>query len=564
MDMKKIDKVKEILRSMDMEEAYHRYVKELPEEAIPRLLDELERVDRKRLIEHRRILLEHKKGKAHLTLDEIEPLEAKEITPDLEEIGWNSLKNGEWADAILAGGAGTRFFSELGEMSLKSKGLFPITPLGRHSFLEFFLMEILSTGISCGRLPLCLIMTSSITDGEIGEWVKKEEICGFPKEAVIIFRQEEHPRLDDDGYLIVLKDGSLSWTGDGHGGIYKALLKKRDGESVLDKITKEGIKYIVIHNVDNILSRPFEPGRLGFHIKGNYLFTMSCVERTDPDEKIGIAVYLKRENRCGVIEYSVCSPEIMRERGKDGKLLLNAGHINTNLISLSAIREDIPPTLYTGKPLRIEERTVMSSSLEFLNQSLVQMLPRERVGVCMVRREGFFSPTKSVRGRDSVDDTRKNLSEYFSRILKNCGAVIEDGAVIEINPCCGLNEKELMRIGIGKNWFIGRGSSLYLCARFGPSDSQPFNTGFTLDTGASFILKVRKPFGNPEYTKERFIKPDHGTAGRVKIGRNVKVSNGVRVEIEIEDDGILEVPDGFHFSISSVIRVGRGERKVLG
>jgi hypothetical protein len=43
----------------------------------------------------------------------------------------------------------------------------------------------------------------------------------------------------------------------------------------------------------------------------------------------------------------------------------------------------------------------------------------------------------------------------------------------------------------------------------------------------------------------------------------VKVSNGVRVEIEIEDDGILEVPDGFNFSISSVIKVGRGERKVL-
>jgi len=561
--MKKIDKIKEILRSIEMEEAYERYVKELPEDALSRLLEEIERIDMKRLREHRKILLEHKKGKSLFTMEDIAPLEAKEITPELEEIGMDSLKNGEWADGILAGGAGTRFFSELGEMSMKSKGLFPITPLGKHSFLEFFLCEILATGMSCGRLPLCLIMTSSITDEEIREWLKKEEIFGFPKEAVIIFRQEEHPRLDDDGYLIVLNDGSLSWTGDGHGGIYKALLKKRNGESVIDKISKEGVKYIVIHNVDNILSRPFEPKRLGFHIKGNYLFTMSCVERTNPDEKIGIAVYLRKEKTCGVIEYSVCSPEIMRASGMDGKLLLNAGHINTNLVSLSAIRNDIPPTLYTGKPLRIGERVIMSSSLELLNQSLVQMLPRERVGVCMVKREEFFSPTKSVKGTDSVDDTRKNLSGFFSRLLTNCGAVIQEGAVIEINPCCGLNEKELSGTGIGKNWFIGRNSALYLCARFGPSDSGPFNTGFVVEDGACFILKVRKPFGNPEYKTGRFIKSVPDTAGRVRFGRNIRVSKGIRVEIEIEEDGVFEVEDKFNFARSCTIKIGKGERKIL-
>jgi len=561
--MKVPDRIKEILKSMEMEETYDRYVKGLSEDALSRLLEELERVDRKRLVEHRRVLLEHKKGVTLLTLDGIEPLEGKEITPEMEEIGWNSLKNGEWADAILAGGAGTRFFSELGEMNLRSKGLFPITPLGKHSFLEFFLCEILSTGISCGRLPLCLIMTSSITDEEVGEWLKKEEIFGFPKEAVIVFRQEEHPRLDDEGNLIVLKDGSLSWTGDGHGGIYKALLKKRNGESIIDRISREGIKYIVIHNVDNILSRPLEPGRLGFHIKGNYLFTMSCVERTDPDEKIGIAVYLKEEKRCGVIEYSVCSPEIMRAVRKDGRLLLNAGHINTNLISLLAIRDDIPPTLYTGKPLRIGEKTVMSSSLEFLNQSLVQMLPKERVGVCMVKREDFFSPTKSVKGRDSVDDTRKNLSAFFARLLANCGAVVQEGAVIEINPCCGLNEKELSGTGMGKNWFIGRNSALYLCARFGPTDSRPFNTGFVVEDGASFILKVRKPFGNPDYKTGRFIKSDPDTAGRVRFGRNIKISKGVRVEIEIEENGVLEIRDHFNFSNSMSIKIGRGEKRIL-
>ncbi len=561
--MKEGERLKDILKSMDMEEAYEKYVRGLSEDAVYRLLHEIERVDKKRLMEHKKILLEHNKGVSPLNLEEVEPVEAKEITPELEEIGINSLKNGEWSDAILAGGAGTRFFSELGEANLKSKGLFPITPLGRHSFLEFFLSEILSTGISCGRLPICLIMTSSITDEEIKNWIKREEIFGFPKEAVIIFQQEEHPRLDDDSSLIVLNDGSLSWTGDGHGGIYRALLKKRNGESVLERISKEGIKYMVIHNVDNILSRPFEPGRLGFHIKGNYLFTMSCVERTDPDEKIGIAVYLKKENRLGVVEYSVCSPEIMKAVQKNGKLVFNAGHINTNLVSIPAIREDVPPTLYTGKPIKIGERMVMSSSLEVLNQTLVQMLPKERVGVCSVKREKFFSPTKSVKGRDSVDDTRKNFSLYFSEILKNCGAIVKDGAVVEINPCCGLSEKDLKEMGIGEGWFVGKNSSLYLCAKFGISNSSPFDRELILEDGASLILKVRKPFGNPKLRKGRFIEPDPETAGKVRLGKKVGISKGVRVEIEIEGNGILEVKDHYTFSTSSIIKIGNGERIIL-
>lgn len=561
--MNQRDKIKEILKSMEMEETYERYVKDLSEPALSKLLEELEKVNRKRIMEHRRMLLEHKKGVKFLSLEDLGEIEGKEPEGELEEIGMDSLKNGEWADAILAGGAGTRFFSELGDMNLKSKGLFPITPLGRHSFLEFFLCEILSTGISCRRLPLCLIMTSSITDEEIRRWLMEEEIFGFPKDAIIVFRQEEHPRLDDDGCLIVLEDGSLAWTGDGHGGIFRALLKKRNGESVLDRISKEGIRHIVIHNVDNILSRPFELRRLGFHINGDYLFTTSCVERKEADEKMGIVSYLKKEKGYGVIEYSVCSPEIMKAEKPDGRLTFNAGHINTNLVSISAIREEIPLTLYTGKPVKIGERIVMSSSLELLNQSLIHILPKEKVGICMVKREKFFSPTKSVKGKDSVAQTRKNLSAFFSSLLKECGAYVDEGAIVELNPCCGLRKEDLKEMGLGEGWFIGRNSSIYISAKFGQG-SPPFGRGLIIDNEASFIFKVKKPFGNLRYFKiGRFIQPDLETAGMVRLGKDVRISKGVRVYIEIEEGGLLEVEDCFEFSKSFEIKVGKGERRVL-
>lgn len=556
-------RIREFLKKMDSEASFERYIKGLPAEALETLLEELERVNVARILLHRKILGEYRKGTVPVTLKEVGPVKGEKISPPMKEEGISSLERGEWASAVLAGGAGTRFFSELGEGSIRSKGLFPITPLGKHSFLEFFAGEILSTGIKHGKLPLWLLMTSSLTHAEIEEWVRKEKLHGLPREGIIIFQQEEHPRLDEDGYLIVNRDGRLFWTGDGHGGIFRAILKKREGGSVIERLRREGIKYLVIHNVDNILSRPLEPGRLGFHILGKYLFTMSCVKREDPSEKIGIAVYNRERRRCEVIEYSVCSPEIM-EAKEEGELLFNAGHINTNLISLEAIVEEVPPTLYTGKPVKVGEKTVMSSSLEMLNQNILHLLPPERTGVCLVEREFFFSPTKSVKGKDSVEDTRKNLSRFFASLLRQVGAEVEDEATVEIHPCSGTMKEELEEAGMGNNWKLGRGSALYICARFSPSEKPPFGKRLVLEEGASLFIKTEKPFGDVKYNPfSREIKACTEKAGRVRIGDGVKVLKGVSVRIELDGNGVIDVEDHFVFKKSMEIRVSAGERRVL-
>ena len=167
----------------------------------------------------------------------------KENKERLELIGKTSLKNGRWGVLIFSGGAATRFFSDSAlkdkVKSLKGpipKGLFPLTPVLGLPFLDFFAAQMLEIGIETGTLPPLILMVSSETADAIKAWRPH-----YPAEALIIIEQARHPRLDEDGDLVAHPDGRLVQTGDGHGGVFKALQQPRaggDGGRDRDRVLK--------------------------------------------------------------------------------------------------------------------------------------------------------------------------------------------------------------------------------------------------------------------------------------------------------------------------------------
>lgn len=481
---------------------------------------------------------------------------------DLERIGRASLAAGEWADLVFAGGAATRFYSE-GLSNPKAaavierfgaappKGLFPVTPVAGRSFLERFASEALAVGIGCGRLPPLVLMTSGVTHGAIRDWASRALLQGFPKAALLLLTQTENPRLDEDGDLVVADDGHLVVTGDGHGGVFKALAAPGpDGTSLAQRLRDAGIRGVVLHNVDNAAAHPFDAARLGYHLRGGYAFTMTVVERARLSEKVGLVARNSRTGRTEVIEYSVCPQAVTEAARPDGAPLYLLAHINTNLVDLHGMRTDLPPTLYTGKKVVLRGRTVASSSYEMLNQHLAGLLDGDRVGTLLVDRDGFFLPTKSIQGEDSLETTMACLARQDAARLAAAGASVGPGAVVELDACLDLPPDG------AAGWRIGAGASLFLGARHGLDGGLPYAPDLALGEGAHLSIDADLPYGNLRYDPAtRAVAEDPVTAGRVRIGRGVTVAPGARISVRIEGDGCLVVPDGTRFEGSREVVV---------
>lgn len=492
----------------------------------------------------------------------------------LAEAGRHALAAGRWGALVFAGGAATRFFADAGDDprvravvdalgTAPPKGLFPLTPVLGRSFLDRFAAETLAAGIASGVLPPLLLLSSSATDGPIRDWAARANLDGLPRDAIRVMRQAEHPRLDADGNLVVRPDGRLVRTGDGHGGVFRALLAPGpDGISAADDLRAAGVDALVLHNVDNAAARPFAPARLGWFDRAGCDFAMTVVVRTKPAEKVGLVAINDATGRIEVVEYSVCPRELAEAEGPDGLPRFRLAHINTNLVRVDAVRADLPPTLYTGKRVAVGGRLVETSSHEMLNQHLSGLLPRERVGVVLVDRDAYFLPTKSVAGEDSLETTVAAMIRRDADRLRRGGAEIAPDAVIELDPCLGPDDAPPP--GTARGWRIGAGAALGLAVRHGV-DGPPGWDGLVLEDGASLAVAADLPHGRIRHDPAtRRVAADPGTAGRLALGRDVRVREGVAVRVRLRGDGVLRVADGTVFDTSCDLDVGPGEFRQIG
>ena len=534
-----------------------KYLSEADIAALQTFLAEASVMDRAYLAAHRAAL----RGGGGVRAD-LEPVEGLRVKEDDEAVGMASMAAGEWASVVFAGGAATRFYSEArDDMRVRAaverfggvppKGLVPVTPVAGFSFVELFVHEALAAGVSARRLPVVVFLTSSLTDRAISRFIQEADFQGFPKTYLLTLRQAEHPRLDLDGDVVVDRDGHMVKTGDGHGGVFRALLRADSGPSMADRLRTMGIRSLVLHNVDNALARPFDWSRLGFHRRGRFLLTMTVVERARPEEKVGLVVRDRTTGQIEVVEYSVCPKEVALAQDKTGQALFRLAHINTNLVELDAVNPAIPPTLYTGKMVEVSGRLVPTSSFEMLNQHLSSLLPPNRVGVLLVERGAYFLPTKTVRGEDSLLHTVATLSAIGRMRLLRGGASVAGDATIEVSPCV---PEDLCWPGLS----VGHEAWLYIGVRHGPFGLAPIGRGVRVEDGARLKVIVERPYGLVQVGPDRSCAEDPTTAGRVRVGDGVVVEGGADICISVEGDGVLFIRDNARLSGSQDIRVPGG------
>jgi UDP-N-acetylglucosamine/UDP-N-acetylgalactosamine diphosphorylase len=547
----------------------NKYLNNADTKTLEGFLKQVEKVDFEQVGQHHHML--QNSTQETILPEQVEPVclvtlddQKSRQTSDAQR-GLSSLADGEWACLAFAGGSGTRFFSHLDEIHqalpqpndvLRTttidpsipKGTFPISPVGGLSFYEIIIAQALAAGVQTKKLPLALFLTSPNTHAQTIDYLKNKELWGFPRDCLLAFEQAQYPRLDQDGHLIVVDDkGQVCLTGDGHGGVYSALLKKREnGISVVDRLKESGIKHLIMHNVDNPAARPFAPTRLGFHLDENALFTLSAVRKTNPAEKVGVLMHLKTTGKTEVVEYNVIDPDIAQAVDPaSGRLLHEAGNTNTNIIAIEAIRADIDPTLYTGKTIDSLAGPVTSSSVEMLSQHITRFIEATRVRAFEVARPDFFMPTKNVTGVDSAESTTKLLSSMFAARLTDAGADIASNALCDLHPACGENAEQLGRQGIGPSWQLAENSRLYCSATLGAQDEAPISQGaLTLEPNSSLVIHAARPYGDIEVDASRNLVVNLDGASRISIGKNVTIKEGVTVVLKIGPHARLSIPSG--------------------
>lgn len=79
-------------------------------------------------------------------------------------------------------------------------------------------------------------------------------------------------------------------------------------KQVIKHMNDNGVKYIYLGPVDNILLKVADPVCLGYMIKNDYDIVSTYVDKISAEEKVGL--HLSLNGKVSMIEYSEATPEV--------------------------------------------------------------------------------------------------------------------------------------------------------------------------------------------------------------------------------------------------------------
>ncbi len=338
---------------------------------------------------------------AAVSIEEIEASKDKFLKAGIE-----SIKKGEVAAVLLAGGMGTRLGFDL------PKGCFNVGTSHELYIFECLINNLMDVVKQCDAYIPLYIMTSEKNDGATQDFFEKHNYFGYNKDYVKFFIQDMACAVDYKGKLLLEEKGRLATSPNGNGGWFTSMVK-----AGLDKdLHKRNVKWINIFAVDNVCQRIADPVFVGATILGNYECGSKVVRKVEPNEKMGLLCL--EDGMPSIVEYYEMSKEMSEARAEDGSLLYKYGVILNYLFSLDKLEEIVNNKLAVH---------VVEKKIPYINEKGEAISPTEPNGykfellvldmIHMMKnnlafevvREREFAPIKNLHGVDSVDSARELL-----------------------------------------------------------------------------------------------------------------------------------------------------------
>jgi len=372
----------------------------------------------------------------------------KALSDEAGEIGENAIEAGTVAVVTVAGGLGTRLGAN------RPKGMLPISPIMGKSIFQLHAEKIQAMMKKYDTVIPWYIMTSLNNDEMTRNFFEENRYFSLSTDNVSFFTQDVLPVIDLQGKLLMDSKSSIVTSPNGHGGTLLALKER----GILSNMNERGIKHIFYHQVDNILIKIADPVYLGYHISAGAKMSPKVVQKTDPEEKVGIVGI--KDGHLDTIEYSELSDEERHALNPDGTLKFGMGNPAIYLLDVDFV-EKINKSLFAlpyhkaikkvscvdenGCKIKPSENNAAKFEM-FIFDALKHA---EKSIIMEVVREDEFSPVKNAEGNSSPDTARHSMINMFGRWLQEAGVEIpKDEAenvkgTIEISPLYALDTEEL-------------------------------------------------------------------------------------------------------------------------
>jgi UDP-N-acetylglucosamine/UDP-N-acetylgalactosamine diphosphorylase len=359
-------------------------------------------------------------------------------------VGEDALRHGKVGVVVVAGGMGTR----LGWQG--PKGTFPIGPVTGRSLFQLFAEHIRALSARFGRPLPWAIQTSGANHDQTRAFFAEHDHFGIAPEELRLFQQGDLPALDKDGRLIVGDDGAIVALPDGHGGVFRAMLRT----GTLEWFRQAGVEHLFYFQVDNPLCRIADPAFLGHHILGQSDMSTKVVRKIDPAERVGLLA--RRDGVLQVIEYTELPLALAYAMDAQGALLLRAANTGIHAFRLDfAARMGVECTLplhVASKPIPVGLPSDPEGHMEdgfkleyFVFDALV--LARAPL-VYEVSRAVEFAPVKSADGADTPEAARAALTRQVRELAHLAGiSELPADVPLELSPLVASTASELARCG---------------------------------------------------------------------------------------------------------------------
>ena len=338
---------------------------------------------------------------AAMQLDEIEA-----NRESFTQTGLDAIRAGKVGAVLLAGGMGTRLGSD------DPKGMYNVGLTRELYIFECLINNLLDVVKQADAWVHLFVMTSDKNHEATVNFLKEKNYFGYKAECVHFFKQEMAAATDYNGKIYLEEKGKLS--PNGNGGWFISLQKN----GLLDMVHEEGIEWLNVFAVDNVLQRIADPCFVGATIQKNCVVGSKVVRKSAPDEKVGVMCL--EDGKPSIVEYYELTEEMMNARDEKGdyayyfgvilNYLFKVKELETMMASnmqLHIVEKKIPYLNEAGELVKPEE----PNGYKFENLVLDMIHEMDSCLPFEVVREKEFAPIKNATGVDSVESARKLLEK---------------------------------------------------------------------------------------------------------------------------------------------------------